>query len=120
MHAINQTENKSNSHAAHPSLGKAGNPEKQARNNHRAAVIAAIGELQKAIGQAQQNGLFLDSTLRDNPHDAITAIYDGALSDAENLIWSLGSNFYQKEESYALGRFAFAVANMIFDFRTPY
>lgn len=118
MTICHKPENTDKSHEARPSLGKALKP---AHPHHRAAVIAAISELTKAIGHAElNNGLYLDRDQRDNTHDAITAIYDGALNDAEKLIWSLGASFSQKEMHEQLGCFAFAVSRMIFDLRTGY
>lgn len=118
MTICHKPENTEKSHAAHPSLGKALKP---AHPHHRAAVIAAISELTKAIGHAElTTGLYVDRDQRDNTHDAVTAIYDGCLTDAEGLIWSLGASFCQKPEHEALGCFAFAVSRMIFDLRTGY
>ncbi len=104
-------ENTTKTNEARPSLGKALHP------NHRAALIAAISELSKATGSAQLKGIYIDRDQRENCHDAITAIYDNQLSDAEKLIWSLAAALIEKDEP--LSQFAFSISRLIGDARVP-
>lgn len=58
MHAINQTENKSTTEAAHPSLGKAGNPETTLQEDER--ICTSCGRITSNAFESETGHIFCE------------------------------------------------------------